>query len=72
MPSQALNARKIYPKTHAFDDAGITLTPARVRKALRHVAGIAVADVLRRFVINLPDSGLVFWVGGGVATGVCG
>ncbi len=57
---KVLNARRIHPKTHAFDDAGITLTPAHVLKALRHVAGIADADVLRPFAINLPDSGLVF------------
>lgn len=48
-----LNARKIHPKTHAFDDTGVILTPSHVFKALRRVAGIAEADALRPFAIHV-------------------
>ena len=55
---KVLNARKIHPKTHAFDDSGVTLSPAHVFKALRQVAGIADADALRPFAINLDGAEL--------------
>ncbi|MBT9560915.1 MAG: hypothetical protein IV100_33125 [Myxococcales bacterium] len=56
--STVLNARKVHPTTHQFDDGGITLTPAHVFKALRRVAGIAEADALRPFAIHLDGAEL--------------
>ena len=53
-----LNVRKIHPKTYAFDEAGITPTPAHVFRALRQVAGIAEAAALGPFAINLEGAPL--------------
>lgn len=57
-PGKVLNARKIHPKTHAFDDGGIAVSPAHVMKALRQVAGIANSDRLAPFAINLDGADL--------------
>jgi hypothetical protein len=51
--STVLRARKIHPTTHAFDDAGVVLTPTHVLRALREVAGIAAAPELRSFPLTV-------------------
>lgn len=53
-----LRARKINPKTHAFDDAGVALSPAHVFRALRRVAGIADDSILSPFPINVDGGDL--------------
>lgn len=53
-----LRVRKINPKTHAFDDAGIALSPAHVFRALRRIAGIADDKVLSPFPINVDGGEL--------------
>ena len=58
-----LNARRVHPTTHLFDDAGITLTPSHVFKALRRVAGIADSQTLSPFAINLDGAELELGVG---------
>lgn len=57
-----LRARKINPKTHAFDDAGVALSPAHVFRALRRVAGIADDSILSPFPINVDGGDLEFAV----------
>lgn len=51
-----LRARKIHPTTHAFDDAGVTLTPTHVMRALREVAGIAAAPELRSHPLTVEGT----------------
>lgn len=55
---KTLNPRKIHPKTHAFDDAGVTPTPAHVMRALRQVAGIAEAPALGPYGISVEGADL--------------
>lgn len=53
-----LRVRKINPATHAFDDAGIALSPGHVFRALRRIAGIADNNVLRSYPINIEGGEL--------------
>jgi len=54
----SLRVRKIHPKTHAFDDAGIAMTPSHVFRALRRAAGIAEHDALRPYPIAIDGAEL--------------
>ena len=53
-----LQARRINPSTHAFDDAGTMISPAHVFRALRRVAGIADHAVLRPYPIAVEGGEL--------------
>jgi hypothetical protein len=56
--SSVLLPRRIHPVTHAFDDAGVVLTPAHIYRALRRVAGIADAPELRGWALNVEGAEL--------------
>lgn len=51
-----LRGRKIDPRTHAFSDTGITLTPTHVMRALRQVAGIVAAPELRSHPLTVDGT----------------
>ncbi|MBL9037302.1 MAG: DUF1501 domain-containing protein [Archangium sp.] len=53
-----LQARKINPHTLAFDDTGITPTPAHVYRVLRRAAGIDSHASLRDFPLNIDGDDL--------------
>jgi hypothetical protein len=53
-----LQARKINPTTHVFDDTGVILSPSHVFRALRRVAGIADHPSLRAYPIAIEGSDL--------------
>lgn len=50
--------RRIHPVTHTMDDAGITLSPAHVYRALRRVAGVADSAVLAGHPIPIEGKDL--------------
>jgi hypothetical protein len=54
----SLRVRKIDPVTHAFDDAGIAVTPSHVFRALRRAAGIFDTDALRPYPIAIDTADL--------------